>query len=1539
MWFDTGFSMALGGPKALEQSLPGVEGSIHTVIWDAGYLYAAGSITSAGGEPLSGVARFHVDSGEWESLGLECIENCQISAMAIVDNNLYVSGVITLPDEGDGEANTFTIGRYHFANEVWEFEGAPLTRGSQPARIHSMVKVDGNLYLGGDFNSAGSVSVNNIAGFNLAGGVWFSLGDGVSEPVQDLAVHENLLHVATTLGSGTTVGNGLDVSGIPVYDVSVENHGNQGWSVFGDISLEFLDREVFDPVINAIHIDDGTMFFGGTFDQVNGSFAFSFASYNFAADEWNTYPDGRFDIVNNITTLNDFVYISTPNHIDTEENVPSMVRIELFQGSNWEPFAKNAFDGDILALTSGLDNIYAAGNFSRVSSQTNTGSVAGYNPVKNSWFTLGTFWDDDKLAVSGGEVFTSIVASGTVFAGGNFTFSDGEPLNRVAWFDASNGGWSSLGQGIADESVFALQSDDNYLYAGGNFTALQNGENAGGVVRYNRSAETWAPLGAGVTSDDGPATVYALLLLENDLYIAGNFSAANGTDAQNIARYNFENESWHAVGPGTNGTIQTVHYVDGSLVVGGSFNQAGNISANNIAFYNVEEETWRPAGNGVSSSSGTAVVSDVVSITNTRLYVGGTFDGAGEISASNFAFYDLQDESWKAVSGGPDGPVNSMVLYGDNIFVGGTFATAGLANQANNIVRYQWERNEWLNLATGTDGEVHTLTPFADYLYMGGAFQNPASRFIRWGGVSGFAGGSGAEGDPFLVDTEQALNRVGYFYESHFSQIAEITYPVGVAGKPNGTAEIPFRGSYNGNGYAIINWNYFMTQTDPRSRSYVGLFGKTDGARLSDIHLMDTNIRAFPSENTLFTGGLAAHAHNTEITRSTVSGRVSGSENVGGLLGAASGSTQVKKSYYTQGIGSTFEPLMNVQGAVNVGGFVGLHQGGVISNAFAHGSVHASGNNSDNIGGFAGSVLEGAEIHSSYSIAEIVGDDLGANAGGFAGFVDGGIAENVYWNTEISTMDNDLVATHLLTAEMKQPESFEFDFNEIWDIREGTTFPFLRSDNTIGGIGPASYGTVVAGGPQIDGEEGWRYFGLSFNNSGSYSEFTRDLTTQGFSGADIPNGTSNIYNYSNVNNGWQRISSISPNSNGPEENPFAMFVFAPPLETTVSFQPIVSMYRNPAMEEQTPTKGFEVNQIDPGNEVSGGTWTLMANNNLWPVTFNEFELEGIREVVYVYDANLPGYVSWNGQSGDLEGGIIRPFQGFFMQTMEENATITIPASALIKNGADVENQFADSPSLRLAVTTADGYKSSTWVGFNDGKTTRNAQKLKPLDFKPFAELAIGKGGQLYDIVNFSEEENGEIRLPLHLNLYETAQTGSDWIAVPAGFTLEWSGLDRFPEDWSLELYRESNDSYINLRTEGSHQISTAPASEKLSYSTAQQNTDTAKGYSGYQLVITPGATVQAPEPSELPNEIVLHQNYPNPFNPSTSINFSLPEGADVTLQVYNVLGQRVALVMDQHIEAGEHTIPFDATNLSSGVYIYRLTAGSQVLTRKMTLIK
>lgn len=98
-------------------------------------------------------------------------------------------------------------------------------------------------------------------------------------------------------------------------------------------------------------------------------------------------------------------------------------------------------------------------------------------------------------------------------------------------------------------------------------------------------------------------------------------------------------------------------------------------------------------------------------------------------------------------------------------------------------------------------------------------------------------------------------------------------------------------------------------------------------------------------------------------------------------------------------------------------------------------------------------------------------------------------------------------------------------------------------------------------------------------------------------------------------------------------------------------------------------------------------------------------------------------------------------------------------------------------------------------------------------------------------------------------------------------------------------------------------------------------------------------TVGIKDNPNVPREVKLSQNYPNPFNPTTNISFELQNASDVSLKVYNAIGQEVATLVNGQINSGVHTINFNGENLSSGVYFYTLKAGNFTQTNKMLLVK
>ena len=106
-----------------------------------------------------------------------------------------------------------------------------------------------------------------------------------------------------------------------------------------------------------------------------------------------------------------------------------------------------------------------------------------------------------------------------------------------------------------------------------------------------------------------------------------------------------------------------------------------------------------------------------------------------------------------------------------------------------------------------------------------------------------------------------------------------------------------------------------------------------------------------------------------------------------------------------------------------------------------------------------------------------------------------------------------------------------------------------------------------------------------------------------------------------------------------------------------------------------------------------------------------------------------------------------------------------------------------------------------------------------------------------------------------------------------------------------------------------------------------------------QLDSVTTGVVESENPQTIVQNFSLHQNYPNPFNPSTHIQFDITSQVNVRLNVYDILGREVAVLVNRNMVSGDHSVVFDGGNLQSGFYLYRLKAGKFTQTKKMLLVK
>lgn len=110
-------------------------------------------------------------------------------------------------------------------------------------------------------------------------------------------------------------------------------------------------------------------------------------------------------------------------------------------------------------------------------------------------------------------------------------------------------------------------------------------------------------------------------------------------------------------------------------------------------------------------------------------------------------------------------------------------------------------------------------------------------------------------------------------------------------------------------------------------------------------------------------------------------------------------------------------------------------------------------------------------------------------------------------------------------------------------------------------------------------------------------------------------------------------------------------------------------------------------------------------------------------------------------------------------------------------------------------------------------------------------------------------------------------------------------------------------------------------------------------YIGFWSVYQQDVLTAVEGEEELPLQYKLEQNYPNPFNPSTLIKFAVPERSKVLIKIYNITGEEIETLVNEEKDRGWYEIKFNKAGLSSGIYIYRMQAGSYVSTKKMMLVK
>lgn len=199
--------------------------------------------------------------------------------------------------------------------------------------------------------------------------------------------------------------------------------------------------------------------------------------------------------------------------------------------------------------------------------------------------------------------------------------------------------------------------------------------------------------------------------------------------------------------------------------------------------------------------------------------------------------------------------------------------------------------------------------------------------------------------------------------------------------------------------------------------------------------------------------------------------------------------------------------------------------------------------------------------------------------------------------------------------------------------------------------------------------------------------------------------------------------------------------------------------------------------------------------------------------------------------------------------------------------------------------------------------------------------------------------SGGIQAGDSLYFYSRSATGSTY---PDSIRVMYSANDSVPEGTWTELGRFKTNTTTGWELRGfPAPTSSANGRFAIRYCVANGGPSGANSdYIGVDFIqiIRPSIGINKFE-TGIPTEYKLEQNYPNPFNPVTMIKFSVPKSGNITLKVFNLIGKEVAVVVDENLSAGYYEVDFDASNMPSGIYFYKLEANNFTATKKMILIR
>ncbi len=647
--------------------------------------------------------------------------------------------------------------------------------GDMDNSVRTMVVWNGELYAGGLWVHSGGITTNRVARWD--GRKWNPLGAGFNSYVYTLCVHNNELYaggVFTSSGANTpryiakwngtawvpvNVGLNSSVNALTVFNNELYAAGDFTGTYDGAATLNRFARLSGDNWLSvgtglsdsafALRVFNGQLYVGGRFLTADGVTVNRIARLN----------GSTFAAVGAGFANNDVYCLGTYNgslHAGgsfTQSGVVSLNRLARWTGTAWADVGAGV-NSNVYGLFEHNDGsgnaLFVSGSF----------SVAGVDPLhylvrwnNTEWTQVADFNSSVRCTVPYDD------GSGTkLMVGGDFT-TVGVPPNNQPYVYASyiaewNGTYASdIGHGV-NGRPFAFTKHNNDLYVAGSFSRA-DGVPVGRIAHHTGS--TFERVG----SYDFFSDIYTLTSFGGQLWAGGNFYVNSGTGYNRVAR--FDGTNWSAAGDGLNSDVYAFATFNNELYAGGAFSASGVTQAGRIARWN--GTNWSQVGDGFNS-----YVYDLA-VYNNELYACGIFTNnystAAAQPAIRIARYNPATQTWVRIAQGLNNTANCMAVYNGELYVGGTFTTAGLTS-ANRVARWS-AVGGWQDVGGGADGEVYDLFTHndgsGDALYALGAFSNiggiAASRIAKWNGSGWCQVGTGAD------QSISSQPRTGYSYQGN----------------------------------------------------------------------------------------------------------------------------------------------------------------------------------------------------------------------------------------------------------------------------------------------------------------------------------------------------------------------------------------------------------------------------------------------------------------------------------------------------------------------------------------------------------------------------------------------------------------------------------------------------------------------------------------------------------------------------------------------------------------------------------------------------